>query len=118
MNRLTRKMQNLRQRKQRIRSTVSGTTERPRLAVFVSNMHITAQIIDDTTHSTLAYVSTVGGKDLPQTMTARAEWVGAEIGKKAKSVKVKQVVFDRGGRAYHGRVKALADAARKAGLEF
>lgn len=118
MNRLTRKAQNLQLRKKRIRATVVGTTGRPRLAVYVSNMHVTAQIIDDSKHHTVAYASTVGAKKLPETLTERAAWVGTEIGKKAATAKVKKIVFDRGGRAYHGRVKALAEAARKAGLEF
>ena len=117
-NHLTHKLQNLARRKRRVRSTVSGTTERPRLSVHISNMHVTAQIVDDTKHSTIAFISTVGQKAATGTMTERAEWVGTEIAKKAKAAKVKQVVFDRGGRLYHGRIKALADAARQAGLEF
>jgi large subunit ribosomal protein L18 len=118
MSNLSHKLQNLSRRKRRIRSTVSGTTERPRLSVHVSNLHITAQIIDDTRHNTVVYATTVGQKAASGTMTARAEWVGTEIAKKAKAAKVKQVVFDRGGHLYHGRIKALADAARQAGLEF
>lgn len=97
---------------------VSGTDKRPRLNVHVSNTHIAAQLIDDTTGKTLAAVSTVGQKSLKGTMTEKAEWVGGEIAKQAKTAKVKAVVFDRGGKLYHGRVAALADAARKAGLEF
>ena len=118
MSQISQKLRNLRQRKGRIRSVVSGTSERPRLSVHVSNLHVTAQIIDDTTHKTLAFASTVGKKDMPKSLTERAAWVGGEIAKKAKTAKVSKVAFDRGGRAYHGRVKALADAARKAGLEF
>jgi large subunit ribosomal protein L18 len=118
MNKLALKLQNRAQRKNRIRSTISGTAERPRLSVYVSNLHITAQVIDDTAHKTLAAVSTVGQKDATGTMTEKAAWVGAEIAKKAKAAKVKTVVFDRGGKVYHGRVQALADAARKEGLEF
>ena len=118
MNRLTQKLQNMARRKNRIRSTVIGTTERPRLSVFVSNKHVSAQIIDDSKHRTVAQVSTVGAKTAKGTMTERAQWVGEEIAKKAKVAKVKRVVFDRGGRLYHGRIKALADAARAGGLEF
>lgn len=118
MTKLTSKLKNLQQRKARIRSVVSGTPERPRLTVHISNLHVQAQVIDDTTHKTIAAVSTVGKKNLPASMSEKAAWVGEEIAKKAKSAKVKAVAFDRGGRAYHGRVKALADAARKAGLEF
>lgn len=118
MNRIAHTVQNLARRKHRIRAVVSGTTERPRLSVFVSNRHISAQIIDDTKHITIAQISTVGQKAATGNMTERAEWVGTEIAKKAKTAKVRQVVFDRGGRLYHGRVKALADAARAGGLEF
>lgn len=118
MNRLAHKLANLSRRKNRIRSTVKGSSERPRLNVSVSNKHITAQLIDDTNHSTLAYATTVGQKSLSTNMIERAEWVGEQIGKKAISAKIGRVVFDRGGKLYHGRVKALADAARKQGLEF
>lgn len=118
MSKLTLKARNFLQRKARVRATVSGTSERPRLSVSISNRHVVAQIIDDTTRKTLAYVSTVGAKAATGTMTERAIWVGEQIAKKAKAAKVTSVVFDRGGRIYHGRVAALADAARKAGLEF
>jgi large subunit ribosomal protein L18 len=118
MNRISHKLYNLGRRKQRVRGNVSGTPERPRLSVYVSNRHIVAQIIDDTKHETLAYISTVGQKAVQGTMTERATWIGTEIAKKAKSAKVTRVVFDRGSRLYHGRIKALADAARAGGLEF
>lgn len=118
MDKLAHKLQNRVLRARRVRAKVSGTTERPRLSVHISNRHITAQIIDDTTHKTIAYVSTVGTKAAAGTMTERADWIGSEIAKKAKAAKIKSVVFDRGSRLYHGRVQALADAARKAGLEF
>jgi len=118
MNKIALKVQNAEQRKHRVRATVSGTTERPRLSVRVSNRHVEAQLIDDTQHKTLASVSTVGAKAAKGNMTERATWVGTEIAKKAKAAKVSAVVFDRGSRIYHGRVKALADAARNAGLEF
>jgi large subunit ribosomal protein L18 len=80
-------------------------------------MHIHAQIIDDTKSTTLAYVTTVGQK-LDGNMTAKAQWVGKEIATNAKKAKIGKVVFDRGARKYHGRIKALADAARENGLEF
>lgn len=118
MDRLLHKNQNEARRKNRIRTTVSGTTERPRLSVSVSNLHVTAQVIDDSKHITLAYASSAGNKTLKGSMTDKAVWVGEEIAKKAKTAKIKKVVFDRGGKLYHGRVKALADSARKAGLEF
>ncbi|HEX8226537.1 MAG TPA: 50S ribosomal protein L18 [Candidatus Saccharimonadales bacterium] len=118
MTNLTRKLQTRMIRKRRIRSVVSGTTARPRLAVHISLHHVTAQIIDDTTHKTIAYASSIGQKAATGSLTDKANWVGTEVAKKAKSAKVNAVVFDRGGRLYHGRVKALADAARNAGLEF
>ena len=115
---LIHKLQNRDQRKRRIRAVISGTAKRPRLSVSVSNLHITAQLIDDENGKTLAYVTTVGQKSLKGTMSEKAIWIGEEIAKLAKTKKVKAVVFDRGGKLYHGRVAALADAARKAGLEF
>jgi large subunit ribosomal protein L18 len=115
---LAHKLHNRAQRQGRIRSVVSGTAERPRLRVSISNLHITAQLIDDATGKTVAYVTTVGQKSLKGTMTEKAAWVGTEIAAAAKVKKVKTVVFDRGGKLYHGRVATLADAARKAGLEF
>jgi large subunit ribosomal protein L18 len=118
MNGLVHKLHNEWQRKHRVRATVSGTAKRPRLSVHISNKHITAQLVDDEAGKTLAYTSTVGSKAQKGTMLERAAWIGEEIAKKAKTAKVKQVVFDRGGHLYHGRVAALADAARKAGLEF
>lgn len=118
MNTLAHKLLNRSLRKNRVRATVSGTPERPRLSVHISNRHITAQVIDDAAHKTIAYVSTVGSKVAKGSMAERAEWVGTEIAKKSKAAKINTVVFDRGGRIYHGRVQVLADAARKAGLEF
>ncbi len=118
MERLKQKVQNLARRKHRVRSRVSGTTIRPRLTVFISNLHITAQIIDDEKHSTLVYATTVGNKTASGNMTERAQAVGTDIAKKAKTAKISRVVFDRNGRIYHGRIKALAEAARAGGLEF
>lgn len=111
------KNQNLKLRKQRVRSTVSGTAERPRLTVSVTNLHISAQIINDEKGVTLASATTVGAK-ATGTMTEKAVTIGTQIAKAAKKAKVSKVVFDRNGRIYHGRVKALADAARAEGLEF
>jgi large subunit ribosomal protein L18 len=115
---LAHKLHNRAQRKSRIRSVVSGTEARPRLSIFVSNLHVTAQLIDDAHHKTIGYVTTVGQKTVKGTMTEKATWVGEEIAKQAKTAKIKTVVFDRNGKLYHGRVAALADAARNAGLEF
>ena len=118
MSNLASKAKHLALRKGRIRSVVSGTAERPRLSVFVSSRHVSAQLIDDTAHKTVPAVSTIGSKEAKGTLTEKPAWVGAEIAIKAKAAKVKTVVFDRGGRQYHGRVEALANAAREKGLEF
>ncbi|MFA0744407.1 MAG: hypothetical protein LASZOEIN_001198 [Candidatus Fervidibacter sp.] len=106
----------------RIRKRIFGTPERPRLSVFRSLKHIYAQIIDDTTGRTLCAASTLD-KELREklqglTKTQQAIEVGKLIAKRALELGIKQVAFDRGGHKYHGRVKALADAAREAGLEF
>lgn len=105
-------------RKARVRAKVNGTEARPRLTVTVSNTHISAQLIDDVKGTTIAAASTVGNKAAKGTMTEKAAIVGAELAKKASKKKVTKVVFDRNGRQYAGRLKALADAARKEGLEF
>ena len=99
------------------RAKIHGTAERPRLSVHFSNLHITAQIIDDDKKVTLAYVTTVGSK-MTGTKTEKAAKIGAEIAKKAKAAKISKVVFDRGAKLYAGRMHALAEAARKEGLEF
>lgn len=109
-------------RKLRIRKKVSGSSARPRLTVFRSANHIYAQVIDDTTGQTLAHASTLS-KDLRGTLdndkkVDAAKKVGALIAKICKSKKIDRVVFDRNGYLYHGRVSALAQAAREAGLEF
>ncbi|MCB0825142.1 MAG: 50S ribosomal protein L18 [Armatimonadetes bacterium] len=105
-------------RHERIRKHITGTTEVPRLAVFRSEKHISAQIIDDSTGRTLAAAGTTQ-KDLKgnaNKVTARK--VGETLGKRAKEAGVTKVVFDRGGYRYHGRVAELAEGARSAGLEF
>ena len=106
----------------RIRNRFSGTAERPRLAVFRSNNHMYAQIIDDTVGKTLVSASTLQKDvkaELEHTNTVEAAaYLGTVIGKKAVESGITSVVFDRGGFVYHGKVKALADAAREAGLEF
>ncbi|TMC98000.1 MAG: 50S ribosomal protein L18 [Chloroflexi bacterium] len=104
-------------RHRRVRVTVSGTSERPRLAVYRSLNHLYAQVIDDGAAKTVAAASTVELKAKGNGMSEAAR-VGKQIADKAKAAGVKQVVFDRGGFLYHGRIKALADAAREAGLEF
>jgi len=109
-------------RKLRIRKKVNGTSQRPRLTVFRSSKHIYAQVIDDASGQTLAHASTLS-KDLRGTLdqdnkVAAAKKVGALIAKICKSKKIEKVVFDRNGYLYHGRVSALAAAAREAGLEL
>ena len=104
-------------RAKRTRAKLHGTAERPRLSVNISNKHIIAQLIDDDAKKTLAYATTVGSK-LTGTMTEKASALGKEIAEKAKKAKIKTVVFDRGSKLYAGRMSALAEAARKEGLEF
>ena len=106
--------------KYRIRKNVNGTAERPRMSVFRSNKQIYAQIIDDVNGKTLCSASSLD-KELGLkngSNVAAAAKVGELVAKRAKEAKIKTVVFDRGGYLYHGRVQALADAARAAGLEF
>lgn len=117
MANLLKKAANKSLRKARVRARVVGTSERPRLSVTISNKHVSAQIIDDTKAHTVAAATTVGSKQTG-TLTEMSAFVGQEIAKKAKKAKVVSVVLDRNGRAYAGRLKALADAARKEGLEF
>ncbi|MBI3494393.1 50S ribosomal protein L18 [Candidatus Saccharibacteria bacterium] len=103
-------------RKNRVRSKISGTAARPRLTVNISNLHVSAQLIDDESSKTLAYATTVGTK-AKGTATEKAAIVGKDIAAKAKKAKITKVVFDRNGRAYAGRLKALADAVRQEGVE-
>jgi len=113
----------IRQKKHyRLRNHLAGTAERPRLSVYRSNKNIYAQIIDDEAGKTLVSASTLD-KDVKDSLTytdnvEAAKQVGTVIGKKAVEAGIHEVVFDRGGYIYHGKVQALADAAREAGLEF
>lgn len=108
-------------RHRRIRSKIFGNPERPRLAVFRSHQHIYAQVIDDTQHHTLVAASTLD-PDLKSLSTGANSEASVEVGKliatRAKAIGISKVVLDRGGNLYHGRIKALADAAREAGLDF
>ena len=109
-------------RKLRIRRKINGTAERPRMSVFRSLKHIYAQVVDDVKGTTLAHASTLS-KDVKspaseKTKSQGAELVGAAIAAQLKAKGITKVVFDRNGYLYHGRIKALAEAARKAGLEF
>jgi large subunit ribosomal protein L18 len=118
MNRLQHTKVSQRLRAARVRSTVSGTSSRPRLSVRISNRHVEAQIIDDTAGKTLVASTTVGAKAATGNLTEKAAWLGGEIAKKAVKVKIKSVVMDRGARAYRQRLNAFATAARENGLEF
>jgi large subunit ribosomal protein L18 len=116
------KLEGRARRRARIRNKISGNPDRPRLSVFRSARHIYAQVVDDTQGSTLAFASTLS-RDLKGTLeedskTEAAKKVGALIAKMCLERKVERVVFDRNGFLYHGRIKALADAAREAGLDF
>ena len=115
--------QQTQKRHRRLRRHLSGTANRPRLAVFRSNNHIYAQVIDDAAQSTLCSASTVdkelrAGLKAPAGSCDASVAVGELVAKRAIAKGIQQVVFDRGGNLYHGRVKALADAAREAGLQF
>lgn len=106
--------------KKKIRSRVNGSTTRPRLTVFRSNSEIYAQLVDDSTGKTIVTVSSIGKADgkLKGSKSEKAKSVGAAIAKKAVEKGIKEVVFDRNGYLYHGRVKAVADGARENGLKF
>ena len=115
------KNENRKHRKIRIRKKISGTAERPRLVVFRSNAHIYAQIVDDTCGRSLAQASTLVLAKAEAGLHCNKEGairVGKEIARLAKEKNITKVVFDRNGYLYHGRVKAVADGAREAGLEF
>ncbi len=118
MQEAARKLQNRARRANRTRLRLHGTALRPRLSVFISNRHVSAQLIDDDNGVTLAYATTATGKPKQGNLTTQAAEVGAAIAAQAKTKKIALAVFDRGGKLYHGRVKALADAAREKGLEF
>ncbi|MCX5938963.1 MAG: 50S ribosomal protein L18 [Cyanobium sp. LacPavin_0920_WC12_MAG_62_9] len=118
----TSRKQQTQKRHRRLRRHLSGTADRPRLAVFRSNNHIYAQLIDDAAQNTLCAASTLD-KDLRTNLKTSSTCdasvaVGEMVAKRALAKGIQQVVFDRGGNLYHGRVKALADAAREAGLQF
>jgi len=108
-------------RHRRVRKTVSGTSERPRLSIYKSARHIYAQVIDDDSGRTLAAASSLTLRSAEEGQgdkKARAKTVGKLIAEAARKVEIRKVVLDRGGYRYHGRVKALADGARESGLEF
>jgi large subunit ribosomal protein L18 len=115
------RLESRKRRHHRVRKKITGTPDRPRLAVFRSNRHLVLQVIDDEAGHTLAAASTVEPDIRSSGSTATvdaAARVGALVGERAKAAGISKVVFDRGGFRFHGRVKAAADAAREAGLEF
>lgn len=112
------RLENRTRRHSRVREKIRGSAGRPRLAVFRSITHIYAQLIDDDAGKTLVAASSVDSKDGKAKKSERAKAVGTMLGEKAKAKGIGEVVFDRGGYRYHGRVKALGDAARSAGLRF
>ncbi len=120
VNQSIRRRQSRIRRHRRVRKKVSGTAERPRLSVFRSSRHISAQLIDDTAGATLASASTMeaGLRGAPGGNISAAQSVGTLIAERGLALGISTAVFDRGGFRYHGRVAALADAARKQGLEF
>lgn len=118
MSELSKSRSNKIRRKNSIRAKITGTADRPRLSVKISNVHVSAQIIDDNLAKTLVSSSSLHNSKAKGTMTEKAKIIGKELGEKAKKVKISKVVFDRNGKQYHGRIKALADAARAEGLEF
>lgn len=122
MNKFQAKQAGLERRKRRVRAKVSGTAERPRLAVHRTNAHIYAQVIDDVDGKTICAASTLDPEFRATGKVGSnkeaAEFVGELVAKRAVEEGITEVTFDRGGRIYHGRVKALADGARNAGLKF
>jgi len=103
----------------RIRAKINGTAERPRLCLSLSLKHARAQLINDANSKVIASVSTESNKELAgKSMTEKAKWLASQIAELGKKANVKSVVFDRGGKIYHGRVKAFAEEARAKGLEF
>ena len=113
------KLESRRRRHRRVRGKIQGTAERPRLAVFRSNVGISAQLVDDDSGKTLAAAGWQQlAKSFKGSKTEQAAEVGKNLAASAKAAGVERVVFDRGGYLYHGRVKALADAAREGGLQF
>ena len=115
MSRLKIKNNSSMRRANRVRTTLRTNSTRARMSVTISNRHISAQIIDDNSHKTLVASTTIGKKN-PGSLTEQAQAIGQDMAKKAKAKKISEVTLDRGPKLYHGRIKALADAAREEGL--
>lgn len=119
MNEIAKRDLNRTQRAHRTRSRIKSMAARPRLAVKISNTEVYAQIIDDSKGTTLVSSSSASDKSLAKvSLSDKATWVGTDVAKKARAAKIPSVVFDRGAKMYHGRVKNVAEAARKEGLEL
>lgn len=118
MNRLELKQSNLQRRKDRVRKNVTGTEERPRLSVFISNRNVSAQIINDATGKTIVASTTTHSKTATGSLSDKCAFVGEDIAKKAVKAKISKVVLDRNGRLYQKRLSTFAEAARSNGLEF
>lgn len=118
MKRLIEKQARKGRRKLRIRKSVSGTAQKPRISVFKSNRHLYAQVIDDAKGHTIASIANIGEFAGLKPIVKDAEQLGEALGKKLKKLKIEQAVFDRNGNLYHGVVKAFADGTRKAGIQF
>ena len=117
MDRLILKKHSAKRRAHRVRTVIRGNSELPRLSVHISNRHVLAHVIDDVSGKTLVYVTSAGQK-AGTNLTEKATWVGTQLAAKAKQAKVVKVAYDRGAKRYHGRIKALAEAARAGGMEF
>ncbi len=122
MDKSKQKLSNLKRRQRRVRGKISGTTDRPRLRVTRSNAHIYAQVIDDRAGRTICSCSSLDAEFKASGKSGSnkegAQLVGELVGKRAAALGITEIVFDRGGRIYHGRIQALADGARSAGLKF
>ncbi len=116
MNHVSKKQLGKMLRKNRVRAKISGTKKQPRLSVTISNMHVSAQLIDDEAQKTLVSATTIGAKQKGN-LTEKAALVGADVAKKAKKAKITTVVLDRNGRQYAGRLKAFTEAVRKEGIK-
>ncbi len=118
MKNLQTKLEHRHLRLKRTRSKLHGTAQVPRLSIHISLRHVSAQLINDDLHHTIAYSTSIGNKKLSGNLTKKSQLIGQNIADKALKNNIKQVVFDRGYKIYHGRVKELAEAARAKGLEF
>lgn len=118
MDRLRHKKISNRRRAGRVRAVIKKTADRPRLSIHITNLNVSAQIVDLQSGRTLVYITSATKTGPNGNLTEKATWVGQQIAASAKKAKINEVVFDRGGKKYHGRIAALAEAARAGGMEF